>query len=186
MHRGHQQLLAEVVDLSAAHGLQSLVYTFDCPPEQWFSQQLQLLTDLAAKERLILGHGIDKIITTRFSKEFAGISARSFVVDVLLEQLRAKLVVCGFNFRFGHGAEGEAAYLQARGTIRLYCQDHSTCPPWRRTYQQQPHPAGCPSWRFGLGSRVVGAPSCLYRHCDSWKKAWAEAWFSNCKSRNQS
>ncbi|NLL88045.1 MAG: riboflavin biosynthesis protein RibF [Firmicutes bacterium] len=115
MHRGHQQLLAEVVDLSAAHGLQSLVYTFDCPPEQWFSQQLQLLTDLAAKERLILGHGIDKIITTRFSKEFAGISARSFVVDVLLEQLRAKLVVCGFNFRFGHGAEGEAAYLQALG-----------------------------------------------------------------------
>jgi len=115
VHRGHQQLLREVVRMAAADGLRSLVYTFDCPPEQWFNQKIQLLTDQASKTRLILALGIEQVICTKFSREFASISAESFVKDILVQQLQARVVVCGFNYRFGHNAEGNASILQDLG-----------------------------------------------------------------------
>ncbi|MFY9203302.1 MAG: riboflavin biosynthesis protein RibF [Limnochordia bacterium] len=115
VHRGHQQLLHEVARQAAARGLRSLVYTFDIPPEQWFNRRLQLLTDQAYRQQLILAHGIDEVVCTQFSVEFAQISAHSFVADVLLGQLQAQAVVCGFNYRFGHRAEGDTLLLKELG-----------------------------------------------------------------------
>ncbi len=101
--------------MAASHGSTSLVFTFDYPPEQWFKRRIQLLTDQATKKRLILAQGIDEIVSTRFNQEFAEISAERFVVDILLEQLQAQVVICGFDYRFGHRADGDTSLLQEIG-----------------------------------------------------------------------
>ena len=50
-----------------------------------------------------------------FDAEMAGWSPEEFVARVIVEQLRAELVVVGDNFRFGHKAAGDVAFLKAAG-----------------------------------------------------------------------
>lgn len=44
--------------------------------------------------------------------DICGLSAESFVDEILIGTLGAKHVVCGFNYRFGRGAQGNAQMLK--------------------------------------------------------------------------
>ena len=50
-----------------------------------------------------------------FDRETAGLSAQSFIDDVLVGALHATHVSVGENFRFGHKAQGDPALLAADG-----------------------------------------------------------------------
>lgn len=116
VHIGHQQLLNQTVTLGKKYDLASSVFTFRYPPEQFFSGKMQLLTDLARKQDLVLAHGIDHFIWTQFTKEFAMISPLEFVEKVIVDQLKAQIVVCGFDYHFGHHAQGTPKLLQELGS----------------------------------------------------------------------
>ena len=51
----------------------------------------------------------------RFTPELAAMEPEAFVADVLMSRLRAREVVVGVNHRFGKGARGDAALLEALG-----------------------------------------------------------------------
>ena len=48
-----------------------------------------------------------------FDRAFSQLSAQQFIDQVLVERLGAASVAVGENFRFGHGAMGDAAMLAA-------------------------------------------------------------------------
>ena len=52
-----------------------------------------------------------------FDAEMAGWSPEDFVHRVIVEQLHADLVVVGENFRFGHKAAGDLAFLREAGAL---------------------------------------------------------------------
>jgi riboflavin kinase/FMN adenylyltransferase len=81
----------------------------------------RLLTPLPVKRDLIAALGVDELIIIRFDAAFAARSAREFVDEVLVTQLGARDVSIGENFRFGAGAQGDAAMLAAdtRFTTRV-------------------------------------------------------------------
>jgi riboflavin kinase/FMN adenylyltransferase len=73
----------------------------------------KLLTTLEAKAELIDQLGVDELVVIPFDQTFAHQSPREFIDDVLVGKLGATHVSVGENFRFGHRAAGDPAFLMA-------------------------------------------------------------------------
>lgn len=91
------------------------VFTFDYPPEQYFSGNHKLIVDFKTKQELIFASGIQEIAWVTFSEQFARLTAEQFITDILLKELGASHLVCGFNYRFGAKAKGDPGLLQEYG-----------------------------------------------------------------------
>lgn len=103
------------------------MFTFDVPPEQFFRGQFRLITSFSHKAEKIIAHGIDEIAWLPFNDKLASLSAQDFIEELLLKQLAAKHIVCGFNFRFGKDRVGDSSYLREMG-LRLGFEVSEVCP----------------------------------------------------------
>jgi riboflavin kinase/FMN adenylyltransferase len=74
----------------------------------------KLLTPFGIKRDLIAGLGVDELVVIPFDRDFAGLSAEQFALDVLAGRLGAERVSVGENFRFGKGARGTPDFLRTR------------------------------------------------------------------------
>ncbi len=77
-------------------------------------QPPQLLTTLDRKIELVAELGVDELVAIPFTPELSRQSAEDFCAQVLAAALGARSVSVGANFRFGHGAAGDAALLRSR------------------------------------------------------------------------
>src|ERR1700761_5425796 len=119
VHLGHRYLLSLLQDRARAQGLQSAVVTFDRHPATVVrpeSAPLQL-TDLDQKLELLAGCGVDLTLVVPFDRARADETADDFIGRILVDCLRARLVVVGEDFHFGHGRKGNVALLSERGAI---------------------------------------------------------------------
>ena len=111
VHRGHQKLLETAAALRPRGGT-SAVFTFDYPPEQYFRGQFRLISSFPARVKLIQSCGIQEVTWLPFGPEIAALEAQEFVGQILLDQLKAEHIICGFNYRFGRGRAGDVDFLK--------------------------------------------------------------------------
>lgn len=97
VHRGHQFVIRQLQEQARRHGLLPLVITFDRSP-----RQEQVLTPLDEKLRLIREAGVDDIEVLRFTPELKALSARQFMEQELGRRLGVRLLLTGYDNRFGH------------------------------------------------------------------------------------
>ncbi|WP_141500735.1 bifunctional riboflavin kinase/FAD synthetase [Paenibacillus luteus] len=117
VHRGHQNVIRQAVAQAKEAEMLSAVLTFDPHPKEVLGQGDQYyrcLTPLEVKTALFAELGVDLVFIMRFDQEFASVSPERFV-DEVLRILRAKQVVVGFDFNFGHRGSGNAEALQRLG-----------------------------------------------------------------------
>lgn len=108
VHRGHQFVLQCVMQTARERGLQPMVVTFDHS-----MRHEQLLTTLDEKLALIRQTGIERIEVLSFTAELKQLTARQFMQQVLKEQLNVKVLLTGYDNRFGHNREeGFNDYVQ--------------------------------------------------------------------------
>jgi len=117
VHLGHRGLISRVLDEATALGCASAVVTFDRHPAMVVRPESapKLLTDLDQKLELLATTGIDYTIVIQFDEARAHESAEDFVRDVLAGCLRARAVVVGHDFHFGHNRGGNVPLLQRMG-----------------------------------------------------------------------
>jgi riboflavin kinase/FMN adenylyltransferase len=117
VHLGHREILAAVVEEARERGLRSIAITFDPHPEQFLrpAQAPRLLTPADERLRLLASTGIDAVVVLRFDAALAGLPARKFVREVLVDALGVASLHEGGNFRFGHNAEAGAIELKEFG-----------------------------------------------------------------------
>lgn len=117
VHKGHQALFARVKQLAEELNGDSVVVTFDPHPlEVLFPQKApSFITSHRHKLDLIASCGIDATIVIPFDHKFAQMSAREFVAALLVEKIGARAIVVGHDYRFGHGREGNIAFLKQLG-----------------------------------------------------------------------
>jgi riboflavin kinase / FMN adenylyltransferase len=117
VHVGHRHLIGRLRQLAAERGLRSVVVTFDRHPAFVVRPQSapSLLTDLDQKLELLASTGVDETVVVKFDELRANESAEDFVLEVLVRALRARLVVVGEDFHFGHGRKGNVALLSEMG-----------------------------------------------------------------------
>ena len=115
IHRGHQHLIGEVTERAKAMGLTSTVVTFDRHPRQVVKTDFmpQLLSTTEEKLVLLEKAGIDNCIVLPFDKEMASMSAHDFMRYILSEKLGVKVLITGYDHRFGHNrSEGFDDYVR--------------------------------------------------------------------------
>ena len=121
VHRGHQLLINMVMQEAHVRGLQSSVITFDRQPQELFdpSYHPQLLSTLEEKEELLQAMGVDNLVVLPFTWEVAGLSAQAFMEQILRQRLHVKVLITGYDNRFGHnrseGFDDYVRYGQALG-----------------------------------------------------------------------
>lgn len=114
VHIGHQALLHSVVEKSDAIDGTAVAMTFDPHPMRVLApdERPPLITMAEQKTELIEKSGIDVLIDIPFTKQFATITARSFVEDLLIRQIGMKAIVVGKDYSFGQQRQGNVAVLQ--------------------------------------------------------------------------
>jgi len=114
VHIGHQALFHEVIEKAEAINGTSIAMTFNPHPVRVLKQNGHppLITVHEQKTELIEKTGIDVLICVPFTVDFASISARSFVRDLLVKRIGMKAIVVGKDYTFGKNREGNLAFLK--------------------------------------------------------------------------
>ena len=113
VHRAHQAVLAEVVRRAREITGRSIAVTFDPHPTRVLRPDVapRLITPLPVKLKLLERAGLDATLVLPFSRDLSLMTPRDFAENVLTERLHAREVHEGFNFHFGHKAEGNVDRL---------------------------------------------------------------------------
>lgn len=108
VHRGHQAVLAEIVERAQRRGTESVVVTFDPHPLAVVNPAAapRLLTLPAERQRLLVSSGVDRVVTLPFTPELARLGPEEFVRDVLRLQVGMDELVLGHDHAFGRGRAG--------------------------------------------------------------------------------
>jgi riboflavin kinase / FMN adenylyltransferase len=119
VHLGHQKILRGVLERSRAggRGLLATVLTFFPHPARVLRPAAApaLLTTLDQRLAAFDAIGLDAALVLQFDEELSKVGAEEFARRFLVETLRAKAVLVGGNFRFGHKQTGDVKLLAAIG-----------------------------------------------------------------------
>ena len=108
VHIGHQFVLQHVMDTAQERGLQSMAITFEHTLRSG-----QVLTPLDDKLQLLSQTGIDRTEVLAFTDELRQLTAREFMEQELKERLHVKVLLIGYDNRFGHNrTEGFDDYVR--------------------------------------------------------------------------
>jgi len=103
VHQGHQKILERVVKRAHKDSLTSVLLTFFPHPRMVLQpdQDLKLINSIDERVALVASQGIENIVIHPFSKEFSRTTAIDYVKEILVDRLQAKVVVIGYDHRFG-------------------------------------------------------------------------------------
>lgn len=118
LHRGHQALIARVVERASALDQIAALVTFEPHPATVLHGDSgpKRLTTRVQKERLLKDLGLDVLVRIHFTREFSRLDAESFVRGFLVDRLGVREVHVGENFSFGRDREGNLSLLQSLGS----------------------------------------------------------------------
>ena len=114
VHIGHQALFHEVIERADAINGTAVAITFEPHPIRVIADNGHppLITLYEQKAELIEKAGIDVLICIPFTLEFAALSARAFVEEVLIRRIGMQVIVVGQDYTFGNRREGTVDLLQ--------------------------------------------------------------------------
>ncbi|MCP4347023.1 MAG: bifunctional riboflavin kinase/FAD synthetase [Desulfobacterales bacterium] len=114
VHIGHQALFHEVIEKADAVGGKSVALTFEPHPVRVLKQNSHppLITLYEQKVELISKSGIDILICIPFTREFASVTAKEFVEDILINRIGMAALVVGEDYAFGKNREGNIEFLK--------------------------------------------------------------------------
>lgn len=109
VHLGHRELMRRTVAHARELGVKPSVLTFHPHPSTIVHPERvpRLLTTPEERCLLMEAEGIKQVLILPFTRELSQIEPDAFFSRVLREQLGARTIIVGANFRFGHGQSGE-------------------------------------------------------------------------------
>lgn len=114
VHRGHCSLLGVLRESARVAGRPGLAVTFDPHPLSLIKPEIapELLCAPQRRAELLCASGADRVIVFQTTREFLGLSAKTFFHDVLRDRLAVAGLVEGPNFFFGRDREGNIETLK--------------------------------------------------------------------------
>jgi riboflavin kinase/FMN adenylyltransferase len=121
VHRGHQEIIGEVVRGAKLAGVPSVVITFFPPPAVVLHKRADpsYLTSPEERAALLGALGVDWVVTYPFSIEAAALTAEEFM-ELLKRSLGLTRLCIGYDFALGRGREGNLARLSQIGESMGY------------------------------------------------------------------
>ena len=103
VHLGHQKILKKLNIEAENNGLESSVLTFFPHPRTVLNPNfsLKLINTIEERISLFKKSKIDNLIVHPFTKEFSELDSEDYVKNILVDQLKAKIVLIGYDHKFG-------------------------------------------------------------------------------------
>ena len=112
VHRGHREIINNMLGVAHKRGLQPMIYTFSNHPMELFGKApVRIMRDEVRIETL---SGIAPVAAERFDRELAGTSPEDFALH-MAEKYRMVAAVAGFNYTFGSRGAGNMDTLRRLG-----------------------------------------------------------------------
>lgn len=116
IHLGHRALINRLTKLCSERCIKSAVYTFKQNPKSiLYNEKVGILASRDKKNKLIQSLRVNYIIYDDFDNNLWTMKPEEFFKDVLVKKYNVRLMVVGFNFRFGAGRTGDTKTLQKLG-----------------------------------------------------------------------
>jgi len=117
VHRAHQRLLETICARARELHARPVLVTFDPHPARILRPHggPPLITPPQRKMELLGESGLDAVVVVPFTRDLSLMPAYEFAEEMLFNKLHAIEVHEGFNFRFGHKAEGDVERLREFG-----------------------------------------------------------------------
>ena len=105
LHAGHRKLIKSVVE---ENQYIPTIASFWPHPREVLYKETRLRLDLTYEKLPILEDlGIEQLVLIPFDEKLSKLSAEIFVKDILINQLQAKNISVGANFKFGFRRSGD-------------------------------------------------------------------------------
>jgi riboflavin kinase/FMN adenylyltransferase len=133
MHAGHRQIMRRVVALARQRGYTPTILTFDPHPARVLAPDRapKLLMTIDQRVRAMESEGIEAVFLLPFSLDFAKRTPEEFAASILVQDLRARAVFVGEDFRFGYKQSGNVDTLRALGQSRGFEFEAVAAIAWR-------------------------------------------------------
>lgn len=116
VHRGHLATFRRMSHHAERTRALRTVLTFDPHPQEVLHGEAPpKLVTLERKLELLAEAGVDQTVILEFDRSFSQMEPEEFIGRVLVEGLRARMIVAGANWRFGRLARGDATMLRHLG-----------------------------------------------------------------------
>ncbi|MGK7393938.1 MAG: bifunctional riboflavin kinase/FAD synthetase [Candidatus Cyclobacteriaceae bacterium M3_2C_046] len=116
VHQGHQKIIERVNQLAQKYQGESVLITLWPHPKHILfpeDESLKILTSFEEKAKILDALHIDHLVRINFTREFSQLSSETFIQKILVEKLHTKILVIGYDHRFGRNREGSFEYLQS-------------------------------------------------------------------------
>lgn len=115
VHLGHQKIIAYLNEQAEKNGGESALFTFWPHPKMVLKPDnhgVKLIQSQEEKIEKLRAKGLQNLIIHPFTKEFSQLTAEEFVRDILVEKLKVKHLVIGYDHQFGKNREGGIEFLK--------------------------------------------------------------------------
>ncbi|MES2590283.1 MAG: bifunctional riboflavin kinase/FAD synthetase [Bacteroidota bacterium] len=120
VHLGHQKIISRLKEAAKEENGETVLLTFYPHPRMVLfpeDNELKLLNTQEEKIELLRKYGVDHLIIYPFSKEFSRLTSVEFVRNILVNKIKTKRLVIGYNHHFGRNREGSFEHLKEYGPL---------------------------------------------------------------------
>jgi len=119
VHKGHQQVIAYLNEQARKINGESVLITFDPHPKIVLSptnHKVQLILSQEEKIEKLKQYDVQHVVILKFTHQLSQLSAHDFLTTILIEQLKIKHFVIGYDHRFGRNREGDINFLRKKAS----------------------------------------------------------------------
>lgn len=119
VHIGHRKILERLIQDAKRLELQSTLLTFFPHPRMVLQKDrgIKLLNTISEKSEILASMGLDCLVIHPFTEEFSRLSATEYVRNILVDTLKAKKVIIGYDHRFGRNRTADISDLKHFGKV---------------------------------------------------------------------
>lgn len=117
VHIGHKAILKRLAETARKENLDATVLTFFPHPRMVLQQnvEIKLINTIEERTRLLENTGIDHLVIHPFTHAFSRFTALEYVRDILVNSLRTKKIIIGYDHRFGRNRNADIDDLKEFG-----------------------------------------------------------------------
>ena len=117
VHIGHQKIINRLVEISKIKDLTPSLLTFFPHPRMVLQKDanIKLINTITEKKNILNQFGITNLIIKEFTPEFSRLTADEFVKTILVNELKAKHIIIGYDHHFGRNRNANIDDLKQFG-----------------------------------------------------------------------
>ena len=119
VHIGHQKIIERLIQVGKARDLEPTILTFFPHPRMVLQKDanIKLINTIDEKEGILKNYGLKNLVVQKFTQAFSRLSSEDFVETILVNKLKVKHIIIGYDHHFGRNRSANISDLKRYGKL---------------------------------------------------------------------